>query len=181
MKPLKLALTLAVTALVLSLAPAGHASTLVPDGTYVFTATDGDPNLNGSSVTFSGDTIVSWLMLDPLAPSYNPYPPTDIPLTPSNSSISAFGLFGPNQWYFIIDGQNFNGANYYDQFKGQNNLFGPGVGGGTGALYDGFGDPDGNWTLRVASTPDTGDTLWLFGTALIALGVCRLRLQFASR
>jgi len=179
MKNCKFVLALAAVALVLGVTPAGHATSLVPDGTYVFTATDGDTALNGSSVTFLGDVIVSWNLLDSLAASYSPFPPTDIPLTESNSFISGLGVLGPNAWYFIIAGNNSGGANYYDFFEGQNNLFGAGVGGGTGALYDGFGDPDGNWSLR--SVPDTGDTLLLFGVALIALGVCRYQLRLASR
>ena len=181
MKIWKLALPLAVITFALVGAPSGYAVSLVPDGTYIFTATDGDTALNGSSVTFSGDSIVSWSLLDSLASSYNPYPPTDIPLTPSNSFIGSFGVLGSNAWYFVIYGNNQSGPNYYDFFEAQNNLFGPGPGGGTGALYDGFGDPTGNWTPRGASTPDTGGTLWLFGGALIALGICRPRLRFASR
>ena len=179
MKLWKLSLALASVALVLSIAPAGHAVTLVPNGTYVFTATDGDTALNGSSVTFSGDVIVSWNLLDSLAASYNPFPPTDIPLTPSNSFLGNWAVLGTNAWFFVIYGNNQSGPNYYDFFEAQNNLFGPGVGGGTGSLYDGFGDPDGNWSVR--SVPDSGDTLWLFGTALIALGAFQLRTRFASR
>lgn len=181
MKICKLALTLAVAALALALAPAGHAVSLVPDGTYVFTATDGDTALDGSSVTFSGDNLVAWNLLDSLAASYSPYPPTDIPLTQFNSTINSFQVLGPNAWYFTIDGNNIGAGNYYDFFEGQNNLFGPGPGGGTGALYDGFGDPTGNWRLAAASTPDTGNTIWLLGAALISLGACRRRLGFASR
>jgi hypothetical protein len=181
MKTWKFALTLGLVAFALFCAPAGYAVSLVPDGTYVFTATDGDTPLNGSSVTFSGDTIVAWSLLDSLAASYNPFPPTDIPLTQSNSFINSFGVLGPDAWYFTIYGNNFGTTNYYDFFEGQNNLFGAGPGGGTGALYDGFGDPTGNWSLRAASTPDTGDTIWLFGGALVALGLCRLRPGFASR
>lgn len=179
MKTSKFVLALAAAALVLSITPAGHATALVPDGTYVFTATDGDTALDGSSVTFLGDTIVGWNLLDSLAASYNPYPPTDIPLTPSNSFIYNFGVLGPNAWYFIIAGNNVFGANYYDFFEAQNNLFGPGPGGGTGALYDGFGDPTGNWSSR--SVPDTGYTFWLLGGALIGLAICRHRMQRASR
>jgi hypothetical protein len=177
MKLLKLSLAAAVAALVVGTGTVARAN-LVTDGTYVFTATDGDTPLNGSSVTFLSDAIVSWNMLDSLAASYDPYPPTDIPLTPSNSFISGFGLYGPDQWYFIIDGNNFSGANYYDQFKGQNNLFGPGVGGGFGSLYDGFGDPDGNWTLSGStSVPDTAGTFQLFVCAVIALGTCKYFLR----
>lgn len=183
MKIWKSRLALAIVAFAISVAPAARAITIVtnvPDGTYVFTATDGDTALDGSSVTFSGDTIVSWALLDSLAASYNPFPPTAIPLTPSNSYVGSFGVLGPNAWYFTIYGNNTE-TNYYDFFEAQNNLFGPGAGGGTGALYDGFGDPTGNWNLRAAATPDTGDTLLLFGGALVALGIFRLRPGFASR
>ena len=168
MKMWKLALTLAFATLILSSAPATYATSFVPDGSYTFTATDGDTALNGSFVVFKNDSIVNWMMFDSLAASYSPYPPTDIPLDPSNSSISSFGVFGPNLWYFIIDGNNFTGANYYDQFKGENNLFASGV----GELYDGFGDPIGIWTYRPVSTPDTGDTFQLLAGALIGLGAC---------
>jgi hypothetical protein len=181
MKNWKLGLALVVVTFALAVAPAGYAVSLVPDGTYVFNATDGDTALDGSSVTFSGDAIVAWTLLDSLAASYSPFPPTDIPLTQFNSFINSFGVLGPNAWYFTIDGNNASGPNYYDFFEAQNNLFGPGPGGGTGALYDGFGDPTGNWTLRAVATPDTGGTIWLLGSALIALGVCQRRLRFASR
>jgi hypothetical protein len=187
MKNWKLSLTLAVAAVALSVAPAVHAITITPsvaDGTYTFIATDGNTALNGSTVTFSGDTIVAWNLLDSLAASYSPFPPTDIPLTQTNSFINSFGVLGTNAWYFVIDGNNSGGANYYDFFEAQNNLFGPGTGGGTGALYDGFGDPIGNWSIRAVSTPDSGSTFGLLSVALIALGACRhLRLQraFARR
>ena len=179
MKNWKFVVAFAAVALVLGITPAGYATTLVPDGTYYFTATDGDTALNGSSVTWSGDVIVSWNLLDSLAASYNPYPPTDIPLTPANSYLGGWQALGPNAWYFTIYGNNSGGANYYDYFEAQNNLFGPGTGGGTGALYDGFGDPIGNWSTR--SVPDTGDTLWLLGGALLALGFCRHQMRLASR
>lgn len=171
MKLWKLSLTALVAALVVVAAgPVARANPFVLDGTYAFTATDGDNALNGSTVTFLNDVIVNWNLVDPIAVSP---PPTDIPLNPSNSSISSFGVFSTDTWYFIIDGNNFSGANYYDEFKGQNNLFGPGVGGGTGSLYDGFGDPNGNWTLRTSSVPDASGTFQLLAGALTALGTCR--------
>lgn len=165
MKTWKLQLSLIAAIITLATTPYAHAAPFVLDGTYTFYSTDGDTALDGSWVTFSGDTIVNWYMNDPFALSP---PPTDIPLTPSNSFIANFGVFGPNQWFFVIDGNNI-GTNYYDEFKGQNNLFGPGPGGGTGALYDGFGDPTGNWRFAAASVPDSGNTFALLGAALIAL------------
>ena len=117
--------------------------------------------LNGSTVTFSGDTIVNWFLTDALASTNGA--PTDIPLTPSNSSVVSQGAIGPNAWYFTIDG-NHIATQPFDSFEGQNNLFGPGVGGGTGNLFDGFGDPAGNWT--PVSAPDSGSTLGLLAVAL---------------
>lgn len=169
----KSGIAVAVVAIALGTSRVAMAWTLVADGTYVFTATDGDTALNGSSVTFLSDVIVDWNLVDPFA---TPPPPTEIPLTPSNSFIAGFGVFGPDQWYFIIDGNNI-GTNYYDEFKGQNNLFGPGVGGGFGSLYDGFGDPDGNWSLQAPAVPEAADTLPLFAGALVALGTCRYFLR----
>lgn len=150
----------------------------VQDGTYVFTATDGNSFLNGSWVKFSGDSIVDWYMTDSKIDSATQqYPTTDLPLNPLNSHLAASGVFGLNVWYFIIDGNNI-GVNYYDEFKGQNNLFGPGVGGGLGSLYVGFGDPDGNWTKSVdtnARVPDVASTLPMLAGALTILGVARAR------
>lgn len=161
MKIFKPQLMLIMAILALCAAPLAHAvPLLVPDGTYIFTATDGDTALDGSWVTFSGDNIVNWYMTDPLAASP---PPTDIPLTPSNSFVEQMGVFGPNIWYFVIDGNNFNGSNYYDQFKGDNNI--PGFGGSH--LYDGFGDPTGIWTPVTA--PDSGSTVGLLAVALGAV------------
>jgi hypothetical protein len=162
MKILKPQLMLIMAIVALCAAPLARAVPLVPDGTYIFTATDGDTALNGSSVTFSGDTIVNWDLVDVLAP--NNGVPTDIPLTPANSFINSMGVLGANAWYFTIDG-NHIGTQPFDSFEGQNNLFGPGVGGGTGSLFDGFGDPTGNWSA-AASTPDSGSSLALLTLAL---------------
>ncbi len=164
MKILKLQLILAAAIVALASAFSAHAATLVPDGTYTFSATDGDTALNGSWVTFSSDSIVNWYLNDSLASSP---PPTDLPLTPSNSFINSMGVLGTNAWYFIIDGNNI-ATNYYDFFEGQNNLFGAGTGGGTGALYSGFGDPIGNWGA-AAATPDSGTTLGLLALSLAGL------------
>ena len=168
MKRWKLPLFLIVTVVASLTVPCAHGVSLVPDGTYTFHATDGDTALDGSWVTFSGDSIVNWYLNDSLASSP---PPTDIPLTPSNSFIGSDGVLGPNAWYFTIEGNNI-ATNYYDFFEGQNNLFGAGTGGGTGALYSGFGDPIGNWQAAAAA-PDSGSTLTLLGAALISLAFAR--------
>jgi hypothetical protein len=162
MKIFKLPLTLTAAILALATAISAHATSITPDGTYIFQSTDGNTALDGSWVTFSGDNIVNWYMTDPFAVSP---PPTDIPLTPSNSFVEQKGVFGPNIWYFIIDGNNFTGTNYYDQFKGDNNI--PGFGGSH--LYDGFGDPTGVWSLRTTSVPDSGTTFGLLALSLVGL------------
>ena len=142
-------------------APLAHAvPLLVPDGTYIFTATDGDTALDGSTVTFSGDTIVSWDLMDALASTNGA--PTDIPLTPANSFIASMGVLGPNAWYFTIDG-NHIATQPFDSFEGDNNV----ITSGAGHLFDGFGDPTGVWTPVTA--PDSGSTLGLLAVALGAV------------
>jgi hypothetical protein len=169
MKLLKLSFAVAAAALMVGTGTIAHANQ-VNDGIYVFNATDGDTALDGSSVTFLGDTIVDWDLVDAIAASFDPYPPTTIPLTPGNSSIASFGVLGANAWFFEIDSLTLD-TNYYDFFEGQNNLFGPGSGGGLGSLYDGFGDPEGNWNLvETAPVPDASGTFQLFVAALAALG-----------
>src|ERR1700730_18759461 len=133
MKLFKPQLILIMAIVAVCAAPLAHAVPMVPDGTYIFTATDGDTALDGSTVTFSNDTIVNWDLMDALAATNGA--PTDIPLTPSNSSIISMGVLGANAWYFTIDG-NHIARQPFDSFEGQNNLFGPGVGGGTGSLFD---------------------------------------------
>jgi hypothetical protein len=156
MKLFKPQLMLIVTIVALCAAPLAHADPFVPNGTYMFTATDGNTALDGSTVTFSGDTIVNWNLLDALAPHNGV--PTDIPLTPSNSSIISMNAIGPNEWYFTIHGNNI-ATKPFDSFEGDNNL-NPGV----GHLYDGFGDPTGQWT--PVSAPDSGSTVGLLAVAL---------------
>jgi len=173
MKILKLSLLAAAAALVVGTGTAARAdgiADLVPDGTYTFHATDGDTALDGSSITFQNDVPVSWNLVDFLSTG-SQYPPTTIPLTPANSQLNPSdiyaGVYGPNAWSFEFISDN-PGVYYYDSFTADNNLFGPGVGGGTGQLYDGFGDPNGNWTA-----PDASGTFQLFVGALTALGVCK--------
>ncbi len=175
MNLLKLSLIAGASACIVTATPVAQANQ-VDDGTYVFNSTDGDTALDGSAVTFLGDAIVDWNLLDSNAASFDPYPPTTIPLTPGNSAISSFGVLGTNAWYFEIDSLTLD-SNYYDFFEGQNNLFGAGSGGGLGSLYDGFGDPDGNWSLAETAdpptVPDASSTFQLFACALAALGICR--------
>ena len=157
MKTFKPQLILVMAIVALGAAPLVHADPFVPDGTYMFTATDGDTALDGSTVTFSGDTIVSWDLMDALAATNGV--PTDMPLTPSNSSVVSQGALGPNAWYFTIDGNQI-GTQPFDSFEGENNLFTSGV----GHLFDGFGDPTGIWTPVTA--PDSGSTVGLLAVAL---------------
>ena len=147
---------LIMTIVALCAAPLAHAVPMVPDGTYMFTATDTNTALDGSTVTFSGDAIVNWDLMDALAPHNGV--PTDIPLTPSNSSIISMGVLGANAWYFTIHGNNI-ATKPFDSFEGDNNLF-P----GPGHLYDGFCDPTGIWT--PVSAPDSGSTVGLLTVAL---------------
>jgi hypothetical protein len=165
MKISKPQLMLIMAIVALCAAPLAHAVPMVPDGTYIFTATDGDTALNGSSVTFSSDTIVNWDLMDVLAPTNGA--PTDIPLTPSNSSILSMGVLGANAWYFTIDG-NHIATQPFDSFEGDNNVISPGA----GHLFDGFGDPTGIWSA-AASTPDSGSSLGLLTLALGGIGGVR--------
>jgi hypothetical protein len=157
MKLFKPQLMLIMAIVALCAAPLAHAVPLVPNGTYMFTATDGNTALDGSTVTFSGDTIVNWDLVDVLAPHNGV--PTDIPLTPSNSSVVSQGAIGPNAWYFTIDG-NHIATQPFDSFEGDNNV----ITAGAGHLFDGFGDPTGTWT--PVSAPDTGSTVGLLAVAL---------------
>ncbi len=146
----------------------------VVDGTYTFSATDGNTYLDGSWVKFSGDSIVDWDLTDSkINSATQQFPTTDLPLTSSNSHVVSQGVIGANTWYFTIDGNNI-GVNFYDFFEGQNNLAGPGTG---GALYVGFGDPIGVWTATAGGSartaPDAASTLPMLAGALTVLGACR--------
>lgn len=180
MKLIKISIAAAIAVLALGACTA-QANQIV-DGTYTFTATDGNTFLDGSWIKFSGDSIVDWYLKDSkINSSTQQYPTTDLPLTPLNSFLASSAVLGVNAWYFTIDGNNI-AVNYYDEFKGQNNLFGPGSGGGLGSLYVGFGDPDGNWTMvtshATTNVPDAASTLPMLAGALTILGTCR---NFARR
>lgn len=178
MKLLKLNLIAAAAALVVvaagPVARATSSSLNVPDGTYYFYATDGNTALDGSTVTFSGDAITSWHLVDSVAevlysPTAHSWYTTTLPLTTSNSQITSFNTYAgyPNEWDFTIQ-SNYPGTYYYDYFEGNNNepL-------GTGALYGGFGDPIGTWGPARASVPDASSTFQLLVCALTALGAGR--------
>jgi hypothetical protein len=179
MKLLKLLnLSLAAAALVVGTGTVARANIVVTnnvtDGTYAFTATDGDNALNGSTVTFKSDAIVSWHLVDSVAevlysPSAGSWYTTTLPLTKSNSQIVSSNTYvgNPNEWDFTIQSKN-PGTYFYDYFIGNNNepL-------GTGALYCGFGDPIGTWGLARSSVPDASGTFQLFAGALTALGTCK--------
>ncbi len=176
MKRLKWSLTAATAVLVVGAGTPVRANQIT-DGTYVFTATDGNTALDGSSITFQGDVIVSWDLMDAGVGPNQMFPTSTLPLTPANSSIASDGVLGADAWYFTIS-SNTLATHYYDFFEAQNNLFGPGVGGGLGSLYDGFGDPDGNWSMDGAvSAPDASSTFGLFAGALGVLGICKSRLN----
>jgi hypothetical protein len=167
MKIFKSQLILIMAIVALSAAPLVHATSFVPNGTYTFTATDGDTALDGSWVTFNNDVIVNWNLKDALASTNGV--PTDIPLTPSNSSIISGQPIGPNEWFFTIDGNNI-ATQPFDSFEGDNNV----ITSGAGHLFDGFGDPTGIWSA-AASTPDSGSSLALLTLALGGIvGVRRL-------
>jgi hypothetical protein len=185
MKLLKSSLVAAVAAFVVGTGTVANAGAVnyVADGTYYFTATDGNTYLNGNWITFSGDTIVDWYLNNSKVAPGELYPPTEQPLTPANSQQNPnnpwTGIFGPDMWAFDIVHNNIVTAypdlapNYYDWFHGSNNLEGPGAGGAVGRLYNGYGDPQGTWGPRVAAVPDASGTLSLFVCALIALGACK--------
>jgi hypothetical protein len=180
MKLLKWSLTAATAALVVGTGTPARANQIT-DGTYVFTATDGNTALDGSSITFQGDAIVSWDLMDASVGPNQMYPTSTLPLTPANSFVASDGVLGLNAWYFTISSDTLE-THYYDFFEAQNNLFGPGVGGGLGSLYDGFGDPDGYWSMvaTASAVPDASGTLQLFAGVLGALGMCRSRLNRRS-
>jgi hypothetical protein len=163
---------------------------MVPNGTYVFSATDGNMALDGSTVTFLNDAIASWDLQDiTVAPGLN-LPP----LTPVNSSIVSSFIFGQTAfgslgWFFDIASPvgvtSTNASTFW--FQSQNDLSAPGVGGGTATLYDGFGngpayDPVGNWNLAApgpnqSNAPDGASTLLLCTGALAALRMAQTKIN----
>jgi hypothetical protein len=167
---------------------AGIGDSLVPNGTYVFDSTDNNTILDGSTVTFNNDCIISWDLLD-----VSVAPGIDLPpLTPANSSIICSFVFGTTQygsngWFFTVGspvGTSSTSSSIF-WFEAQNELFGPGNGGGLASLYAGFGngpsvDPDGNWVPEGpslgsgnAAVPDASGTFELFAGALALLAVGR--------
>jgi hypothetical protein len=179
-----------VAALLLVSAASARANE-VADGTYTFTATDGNTFLDGSWVQFSGDEIVSWDLVDSSAAgeygwlasfSGYGYPSLFPPLTPGNSavitSLTYLGGTGPDPFSFTIgspgapDGPT-SAASSIFYFEGQNNLS------GSSALYDSatfnpvITDPEGIWlpSLAVSAAPDAFGTLALLAGGLTALAV----------
>jgi hypothetical protein len=163
----------------------------VDDGTYVFTATDGNSVLDGSWVTFSGDWITAWGLVDTTVTpaSWEPAPALLPPLNTGNSSIIGLLTYdngtGPDAFSFSIGSPG--GVPSTDAsafwFEGQNNL------NGFSALYDGFGnntfttlqtDPIGVWTHETASVPDASDTSLLVVGALAALSAFRFTIRKQS-
>ena len=177
MKLRKLSLAVAVAASVVGVVTVAQATVapFVTDGTYVFTATDGNTPFDGSFVTIVGNKLVNWKLLDIDQGPGSKFPPTQIPLTTANSTLNfaaydhGFEVIGPNQWDFAIISMH-PGVYYADWYSGSENEQGAGV----GALYNGFGDPIGTWDLVPApaggsGVPDASSTLPLLGLALTAL------------
>ncbi len=160
---LKLSLVAAAATMVFGAGTVARAND-VPDGTYTFTATDGNTALDGSTVTWAGDLIDGWNLVDSAPEAMS----AGLPLTLANSSIIEEGTFGANDWYFEIGSPNgvtsTDAADFF--FEGENI-------GTVGYLYDKSGDPTGTWTQESASVPDASGTLELLAGALIALGACK--------
>jgi hypothetical protein len=179
--------------LVASVLAAGAATVVradgVVDGTYVFTATDGNTVMDGSWITISGSGasqgLSAWDLVDSsITPEFwEPAPALLPPLwsngVDGNSSVISSTMYsngtGPDAFSFSIGSPV--GVPSTDEsafwFEGQNNL------NGFSALYDGFGnntfvtpatDPIGVWTLEsVSPVPDATGTLWLMVAALAAM------------
>jgi hypothetical protein len=163
MRLLNLSLMVAAATLVIGTGTVARAND-VPDGTYTFTATDGNTALDGSTITWAGDLIDGWNLVDSAPGGAG----EGLPLTLANSSIIEEGTFGANDWYFEVGsptGVTSTGASNFF-FEGENI-------GTVGTLFDKSGDPTGTWTQGTAAVPDASGTLELVAGALIALGVCR--------
>lgn len=159
----------------------------VANGTYTFTATDGNTQLDGSTVTFLDDNIISWDLVDTTALSQGypaSYDPFIAPLTSANSSVFNLTTYnngsGPNAFSFEVaspvGSTATDGSIFY--FEGQNNL------NGYSALYDGFGggspegpvipsfeltDPQGVWTADISTVPDASSSMALMAGSMTAL------------
>ncbi len=159
---LKLSLWAALAALIAGNGSLARAND-VADGTYTFAATDGNTAMDGSTVTWSGDSISGWNLVDSAPGGQG----EGLPLTVANSSIIEQGTFGTNDWYFEIgspSGVDSTGdADFF--FEGENI-------GAIGFLYDKAGDPTGTWT-QGSGVPDSSGTLDLIAGALVALAICR--------
>jgi hypothetical protein len=164
---LKVSLVAAAATLIFGAGTVARAND-VPDGTYIFAATDGNTALDGSTVTWAGDLIDGWNLVDSASGGMG----EGLPLTLANSSIIEEGTFGANNWYFEIGSPtgvtSTTAANFF--FEGENI-------GTVGYLYDKAGDPTGTWTQETASVPDASGTLELVAGALIALGACKSLLR----
>lgn len=174
----------------------------VENGTYTFSATDGNTELNGSTVTFLNDSIVNWNLVDNTALSQGypaSYDPFIAPLTPGNSSVFDLTTYdngtGPNAFSFEVasptGATTTSGSIFY--FEGQNNL------NDFSALYDGFGggsptigpvlpsfeltDPIGIWSLDVPTVPDASSSMNLLGVSFVGIagGASLLRRRFAQK
>jgi hypothetical protein len=161
-KLLKLSLWAASAALIAGTGGLARAND-VADGTYTFKATDGNTALDGSTVTWSGDFIQGWNLVDSAPGGQN----EGLPLTVGNSSIIEEGTFGANDWYFEIGSpQGVDSTSDADFFFEAENI------GPVGFIYDKSGDPTGTWT-QGSGVPDSSGTLELVVGAMVALAACR--------
>jgi hypothetical protein len=162
MKLLKLSLWAAAVAVIASMTGIARAGD-VADGTYTFKATDGNTALDGSTVSWSGDAIDGWNLVDSAPGGQG----EGLPLTVANSSIIEQGTFGTDNWYFEIGSptgvDSTSDADFF--FEGENI-------GTTGFLFDKSGDPTGTWT-QGSGVPDSSGTLELIAGGLLAMGACR--------
>jgi len=183
MKVLKVGLAVVVTAFIIDAGTIAQANNVL-DGTYVFTATDGNTVFNASTVTFAGDGIASWNLVESdtasqygwLPPGYG-YPGLFPPLTPGNSSVISLTTFangtGPNAFAFSIGSPNGVGStgNSIFWFEGQNNLNGVSSLYGSATFNQVVNDPIGIWQrVGTVSVPDASGTFVLLALALAALG-----------
>jgi hypothetical protein len=166
MKLLKLSVVAAVAALVgFGTSARATGFTGIGNGTYVFTAAAGQLTFaNGSTVTFSGNELIAWDLLDPSAPANVDFPLVyNIPGDANNSVINAdsAGVYANNEWAYNIDSTVSTSVAAY--FEIANN-----------AIYDGVGDPTGSWSVATsqARVPDASGTFQLMAGALTALGAC---------
>jgi hypothetical protein len=158
---------------------------VLPDYTYTFTANPGQPtDVNGSTITLQGDTLVSWDLIDTTAPG------GFAAVTPANSTVIVDDITGSSgsAWAGSFDiASPFNPGLDVASFEGSNYLSG---GPGSGALDATYtpplettivNDPGGIWTpfVAVVATPDAESSFDLLAVAVGTL--CAGRLVLLAR